>query len=79
MRGTHWYVFYVKDNKSVYFDNFGGQPDKVLINQLPKPITCHNYKKQDTNSKLCGSYFLYFFHLIEKMKCYDAILKLYFD
>ena len=59
--GTHWTCFIVKDNKSYYFDSFGGPPDKFLLNQLPKPIIYHNYKIQDINSKLCGSYCLYFF------------------
>ena len=77
--GSHWCVYYIKDNKSYYFDSFGGAPDKFLLNQLPKPIKYHNYKIQHINSKLCGSYSLYFFYLIERMKYYDAILKMYFD
>ena len=60
--GTHWTCFIVKDSKSYYFDSFGGQPDKFLLKQLPKPIIYHNYKIQDINSKLCGSYCLYFFY-----------------
>ena len=44
MGGSHWFAFIVKDNKSFYFDSFGGQPDKFLLNQLPKPIIYHNYK-----------------------------------
>ena len=40
--GTHWTCFIVKDNKSYYFDSFGGQPDTFLLNQLPKPIIYHN-------------------------------------
>ena len=56
MVGTHWTCFIVKDNKSYYLDSFGGQPDKFLLNQLPKPIIYHNHKIQDMNSKLCGSY-----------------------
>ena len=79
MGGTHWTCFIVKDNKSFYFDSFGGAPDKFLLNQLPKPITYHNYKIQDINSQLCGSYSLYFFYLIERMNYYDAILKLLFE
>ena len=63
--GTHWTCFYIKDNISFYFDRFGGHPDKFLLNQLPKPIIYHNYKIQNINSKLCGSYCLYFFYLIE--------------
>ena len=77
--GTHWTCFYIKVNKSHYFDSFGGQPDKFLLNQLPKPITYHNYYKiQDINSKLCGSYCLYFFYLIQRMDYYDTIIKMYF-
>ena len=55
-------VFVVKANKSCYLDSFGGQPDKLLLNQLPKPILNQNYKIQDINSKFCGSYCLYFFY-----------------
>ena len=77
--GTHWTCFIVKDNKSFYFDSFGVQPDKLLLKQLPKPILYCNYKSQDINSKLCGSYCLYFFDLIERMNYYDTILKMYFD
>ena len=77
--GTHWTCFIVKDEKSYSFDSFGGQPDKSLLNQLPKPIIYHNYKIQDINSKLCGSYCLYFFYLIERMNYYDTILKLVFE
>ena len=36
--GTHWTCFMVKDKKSYYFESFGGQPDKFLLNHLPKPI-----------------------------------------
>ena len=77
--GTHWTCFIVKDKKPCYHDSFGGQPDKFLLKQLPKPIIYHNYKIQDINSKLCGSYRLYFFYLIEKMNYYDVVLKMYFE
>ena len=77
--GTHWTCFIVKDNTSYYFDSFGGLPHKFLLNQLPKPIIYHNYKIHDINSKFCGSYCLYFFYLVERMKYYDTILKVYFE
>ena len=76
--GSHWTCFHIKDNKSYYFDSFGGVPDKFLLNQLPNSILYRNYKIQDIKSKLCGSYCLYFFYLIERMNCYDTILKRYF-
>ena len=53
MGGTHWTCFIIKENKSFYFDSFGGQLDKFLLNQLPKPILYHNYKIQDIYSR-CG-------------------------
>ena len=72
--GTHWTCFYIKDNISYYFDSFGGQPDKFLLNQLPKPIICQNYKIQEKISKLYGSYCLLLFYLIERMKSCGTIL-----
>ena len=79
MGGSHWVCFIVKDNKSFYFDSFGGQPDKFLLKQLPKPIIYHIYKIQDINSQLCGSFCLYVFYLIEKINYHNTILKLVFE
>ena len=77
MGGSHWVCFFVKNNKSFYFDSIGGQPDKFLPNHSPKSILYHNYKIQHIAFEICGSYCLYFF-LIERMNCCDAILKLNF-
>ena len=71
-------AFYIKDNKSFYLDSFGRQPDKFLLNQLPKPITFHNYKLQDISNRLCGSYSLCFFYVMERVDYYNAVLKMYF-
>ena len=76
--GTNNTWFYIKDNadctshsgsakKSFNFDNFGGAPDKFLLNQLQEPIICDKYKIQDINSILCGSLRLYFLYLILRM------------
>ena len=56
MGGTLWTFFYEKDNKSYYVDSFGGLPDKLLLQQLPKPITFHRFNYQDNNSNLYGTY-----------------------
>ena len=77
--GSHWTCFYIKDNKSYYFDSFGGHPDKFLLKQLPKQIIYHNYKIQDINSQLCGSFCLYFFYLDKRMSYFDSIFKMYFN
>ena len=45
----------------IFFDSFGGNPDKLLLHQLPKPIISHNYKIQNIDSMLCGSYCFLFF------------------
>ena len=79
MAGSHLVCFIKKDNKSYYFESFAGQSDKLLLNQLPKQITYHNFEIQEKSYKLCGSYCLYFFYLIKRMNYYDAILKMYFD
>ena len=79
MGGSHWPCFIVKGNNSYYFDSFGVAPDTFLLKQLSKPIIYHIYRIQDIESKLCGSYCLYFFYLIERMNYYDTILKMYFD
>ena len=50
------FVLREKYKKSFYFESFGGQPEKFLLNQLPKPRIYHSYKIQDINSNLCGSY-----------------------
>ena len=78
MGGTHWCCFIERNNKTNYFNSFGGAPAKFLLNQLPKPMIYHIYKNQYINSKLCGTYCLYFFYLNERMNYYDTILKLYF-
>ena len=76
---SHWVCFIVKDNKSCYFDSFGGTQEKFLLKQLPKPIKYQNCKIQDINTKLYGSYCLYFFYPIERMIFYDAVLKMCFQ
>ena len=77
MGGTQWTAFYIKSDKSYYFDSFRGQPEKFVLNKLPKPIKYHSYKIQDINGKSCGSYCLYFFYLIHGINYYDAILEMY--
>ena len=77
--GSHWTCFLVKDIKSHYFDSFGVHPDKFLLNRVTSPKIYHNYKIQDIKSKLCGSYCLLFFYLIERINYYDVVLKMYFE
>ena len=34
--GSHWICFIVRDNKSFYFDSFGGSPDKFFFKSITK-------------------------------------------
>ena len=46
---SRWFsldFFMMRDHKPYYFDSFGGQLDKFLLNQVPEPITYLNYKIQ---------------------------------
>ena len=79
MGESYWTCFIVKDNKSFYFDNFGFQPDKFLLQELPKPIKYHNYKIEDITSKSCCNYCLYLYFLIERMNYFDAVLNPVFE
>ena len=78
MGGTPWTFLKLKDNESFYVASFGGSPDKLLLEQLTKPLNFHKYKIQDMNSRLCGTYHLYFSCLRERKKGCDAVLKIVF-
>ena len=56
--GTHWTCFYIKDNKTYFFDSLGRALDKFLLNQLLKLVIYHNYNKQDINCTFCEVYSL---------------------
>ena len=59
--GSHLTCFCIKNEKLFYFDSFGGAADKILLNQLQKPLICQKYSKQDNKTRLSGTYCLYFF------------------
>ena len=56
-----------KSYKLFNFDSIGSQPDEFLLQQIPNPIPFQNHKFQDLYSRLCGTYCLYFFCLIERI------------
>ena len=64
MGGTHWTCFHLKGNKLFYFDGF--QSSGTFLGQKSlELISFHNFKFQDKNGRVCGSYCYYFFYLIE--------------
>ena len=76
--GTSRCCFIKKAIKSFNFDSFGCQTDKFLLNELPKPIIYLIYRNRNIVSKLCRSYCLYFFYLIERVNYIVVFLKVHF-
>ena len=90
MGENHWTCFYIKDNadstshadsasEAFNLDSSGGQPDKFLLQQLPKPIIFHYDKIQVISSEICGVYCLYFLPNRENGLLSRCFLKIYFD
>ena len=78
-RGTNWTCLIMRNSISFCFDSFGEHSDTFQLNQIPKSMIYHVNKEAVMKSRLCGSCFLFFFYLIARMNCYDAILKMYLD
>ena len=76
--GTHWKCFYVKHNRSLFVDSFGGPLEKTFSKKLPKPVIFRMYKNQRITSRLCGVYCLYFFYMKETCDYHNAVLIFYF-
>ena len=65
-RDTHRTCFIVKDNKSLYFDSLGGQPDNFLINQLPKAIIYQSIKFKFNILNYVHHYLCFFYFLLKE-------------
>ena len=75
MGGSHWTCLYVNVDEPFRFDSFGGASAKILLDQLPKPVTFHTYKIQKIRRKSCGIYRLYFSYLTKRMHFQNVFLK----
>ena len=73
--GTHW-VCYVKNNTgNQYFDSFGLQSPKEVINYLPG-LKFNNIQYQSKDSFLCGYYCLFFIKMLQdNVSMYDILYK----
>ena len=58
-RGTHWVCWYKKDRRNSYFDSFGVQPPKELIDYLVSPLFYNTERIQPDNLVICGHLCLY--------------------
>ena len=74
--GSHWLCYYTENKQSFYFESIAGSPDKILLQQLSKPIVFHDL--EDKKIRLCEVCFLNFFYLKERMNSHDAVLTINF-
>ena len=59
-RGTHWVCWYkINNNKKLYFDSFGVQPPRELIEYLSSPIYYNTERIQPDGEVICGHLCLY--------------------
>ena len=58
-RGTHWVCWYKTEKRSSYFDSFGIQPPKEVIDYLSCPIFYNTEKIQPDDDVICGHLCLY--------------------
>ena len=52
--GTHWVLWYRKNNKNFYFDSYGIQPPLELRQYLKSPIFYNTEKIQPKGEVFCG-------------------------
>ena len=58
-RGSHWVCWYKINNKKLYFDSFGVQPPRELIEYLGSPIYYNTERIQPDGEVICGHLCLY--------------------
>ena len=67
--GTHWVAWYKNGGNKIYFDSYGVQPPKEVINYLGKGINYNTDQVQPRGEVFCGHLCLYV--LKELNKGYD--------
>ena len=52
--GTHWVAWYKKDKEKFYFDSYGIQPPRELVEYLKDPILYNTERLQPKDQVFCG-------------------------
>jgi len=58
-KGTHWVAWHKKDGDKYYFDSYGVQPPREMLQYLQKPIFYNTEKIQPKGEVICGHLCLY--------------------
>jgi len=56
---THWVAWYRRNNDRYYFDSYGLQPPKELMDYLKSPVLYNSERLQPANEVFCGHLCLY--------------------
>jgi hypothetical protein len=76
-QGTHHVAFISKDGKRYYFDSYGFEPQKQIIEKY-SPLRTSNYQVQKYNTELCGQLSLLVIYLVSKgFEFEDVVLELF--
>ena len=57
--GTHWVAWYKNGKTKIYFDSYGVQPPKEVVEYLRKPIYYNTDQVQPVGQVFCGHLCLY--------------------
>ena len=57
--GTHWAMWFKKDNEKFYFDSYGVQPPSELIAYLKSQIFYNSERVQQNGEVVCGHLWLF--------------------
>ena len=57
--GTHWVAWYKNGKTKIYFDSYGVQPPKEVVEYIGKPIYYNTDQVQPVGQVFCGHLCLY--------------------
>src|SRR3954453_16336866 len=75
--GTHWTLYYKRDDKCYYFDSFGHRPPLELMNYFMNDCWYSTFPLQDIGTKYCGYLCVMLAKLLDRLNDFPtAVYKL---
>ena len=72
--GTHWVAWYKNGGNKIYFDSYGVQPPKEVIEYLGKGINYNTDQIQPRGEVFCGHLCLYVLKELNEGRDFQSIL-----
>ena len=72
--GTHWSVWYKNGDTKIFYDSFGTNPPKELVNYLGGNILSSTFQIQNINSDICGELCILVLFLLDKGHSFEEII-----